>query len=70
MSIAKQLKVDPVWLFLGRSAANLIRDIRELYPEVVLFQAWEYVWQIGRHANAAGLMRDPWVITRGELPNF
>lgn len=50
--------------------ANLIRDIRDLYPEVVLFQAWEYVWQIGRHANAAGLMRDPWVITRGELPSF
>lgn len=27
MSIAKQLKVDPVWLFLGRSADSLIRDI-------------------------------------------
>ncbi|MFR9719908.1 helix-turn-helix domain-containing protein [Aeromonas diversa] len=27
MSIAKQLKVDPVWLFLGRSADSLVRDI-------------------------------------------
>ena len=27
MSIAKQLKVDPVWLYLGRSADSLIRDI-------------------------------------------
>ncbi|MBE2269597.1 MAG: SH3 domain-containing protein [Anaerolinea sp.] len=50
--------------------ANLIRDIRDLYPEVVLFQAWEYVWQIGWHDNAAGLMTDPWVITRDELPGF
>ncbi|MDO2950576.1 helix-turn-helix domain-containing protein [Aeromonas simiae] len=27
ISIAKQLKVDPVWLFLGRSADSLVRDI-------------------------------------------
>lgn len=27
MSIAKQLRIDPVWLFLGRSADSLVRDI-------------------------------------------
>ncbi|AUY11138.1 MULTISPECIES: helix-turn-helix domain-containing protein [Aeromonas] len=46
MSIAKQLKVDPVWLFLGRSAANLIRDI-EAGPGMVP------VWTI------PGLQADP-----------
>lgn len=58
------------WNSFDYDYANLIRDIRSLYPEVVLFQAWEYVWQIGEHVNAAGLMNDPWVITRGELPGF
>ncbi|MFM5873942.1 helix-turn-helix domain-containing protein [Aeromonas veronii] len=29
MSIAKQLRVDPVWLYLGRSSSSLIRDIEE-----------------------------------------
>ncbi|MGU5575429.1 helix-turn-helix domain-containing protein [Aeromonas caviae] len=46
MSIAKQLKVDPVWLFLGRSAANLIHDI-EAGPGMVP------VWTI------PGLQADP-----------
>ncbi|RWT34368.1 helix-turn-helix domain-containing protein [Aeromonas caviae] len=46
MSIAKQLKVDPVWLFLGRSADNLIRDI-EAGPGMVP------VWTI------PGLQADP-----------
>ena len=50
--------------------ANLIRDIRARYPKIVLFQAWEWVWQIGNHSNAEGLLNDPWVITRGELPNW
>lgn len=41
MSIAKQLKVDPVWLYLGRSADSLIRDI-EAGPGMVpiLTMAW------------------------------
>ncbi|MFG0873940.1 helix-turn-helix domain-containing protein [Aeromonas media] len=41
MSIAKQLKVDPVWLYLGRSADSLIRDI-EAGPGLVpvLTMAW------------------------------
>ncbi len=46
MSIAKQLKVDPVWLFLGRSADSLIRDI-EAGPGMVP------VWTM------AGLHADP-----------
>ncbi len=58
------------WDSVEYDYANLIRDIRNLYPEIVLFQAWEYIWQIGNHANADGLLSDPWVITRGELPSF
>ncbi|MEE9705801.1 helix-turn-helix transcriptional regulator [Aeromonas veronii] len=46
MSIAKQLRVDPVWLFLGRSADSLIRDI-EAGPGMVP------VWTI------PGLQADP-----------
>ena len=45
MSIAKQLKVDPVWLFLGRSADSLIHDI-EAGPGMVP------VWTMpGLHAD-------------------
>lgn len=49
---------------------NLIRDIKTLYPRLVLFQAWEYVWQMGNHNNVDKLMSDPWVIVRGELPEW
>lgn len=55
------------WDSFDYDYGNLIRDIKNLYPRIVLFQAWEYVWQIGEHANAAGLMNDDWVITRDEL---
>ena len=50
--------------------ANLIRDIRNLYPEVVLVQAWEYVWQLAypRYQGLSDLVEDPWIITREELP--
>lgn len=58
------------WDSIRYDYANLIRDIRNLYPQIVLFQAWEYVWQIGDHTNAAGLLSDPWVVTRDELPGF
>ena len=56
------------WDTVQYDYANLIRDIKRYYPQTVLFQAWEYVWQIGRHANASGLLNDPWVIVQGELP--
>jgi mannan endo-1,4-beta-mannosidase len=50
---------------------NLIRDIREHYPNVVLVQAWEYVWQLGynRYQGLSDLVEDPWIITREELPS-
>ena len=47
------------WDSFDYDYGNLIRDIKTLYPRIVLFQAWEYVWQIGEHANAAGLLNDP-----------
>lgn len=50
--------------------AKLARDIKAAYPKIVFFQAWEWIWQIGRHANAAGLMAHPWVISKDELPSF
>jgi mannan endo-1,4-beta-mannosidase len=48
---------------------NLIRDIREHYPNIVLVQAWEYVWQLGynRYHGLSDLVEDPWIITREEL---
>jgi beta-mannanase len=51
---------------------HLIRDIKARYPRMVLFQAWEYVWQLGRDQfrGLPELMNDPWVIARHELPNF
>jgi mannan endo-1,4-beta-mannosidase len=51
---------------------NLIRDVKALYPRTVLFQASEYVWQLGRdqYRNLPQLMNDPWVITRDELPDW
>lgn len=55
------------WNTVDYDYANLIRDIKALYPRIVMFQAWEYVWQIGEHANAAGLLEDSWVITRDEV---
>jgi mannan endo-1,4-beta-mannosidase len=58
------------WDTVRYDYANLIRDIKALYPQTVLFQAWEYVWQIGRHDNAEGLLSDPWVIVQGELPEW
>lgn len=58
------------WNEIRYDYSNLIRDIRELYPEIIAFQAWEYVWQIGNHYNAIGLFSDPWVISRGELPDW
>jgi mannan endo-1,4-beta-mannosidase len=50
--------------------SKLIRDIKARYPKIVLFQAWEWIWRIGAHANASGLLNDPWVITRDELPKW
>jgi mannan endo-1,4-beta-mannosidase len=58
------------WDTVQYDYANLIRDIRQLYPRIVLFQAWEYIWQIGNHQNASGLLNDPWVIVQGELPTW
>jgi mannan endo-1,4-beta-mannosidase len=50
----------------------LIRDIKARYPRMVLFQAWEYVWQMGRDQfrGLPELMNDPWVVARHEVPNF
>jgi mannan endo-1,4-beta-mannosidase len=50
----------------------LIRDIKASYPRIVMFQAWEYVWQLGRstYRGLPELMNDPWVLARHELPNF
>ncbi len=49
---------------------RLIRDIRSMYPKIVFFQAWEWIWDLGYQSNVAGLLNDPWVITRDELPNW
>jgi mannan endo-1,4-beta-mannosidase len=49
---------------------SLIRDIRNNYPKIVFFQAWEWIWQIGYHANVSGLMNDPWAVSLDDLPNF
>jgi mannan endo-1,4-beta-mannosidase len=50
----------------------LIRDIKASYPRIVMFQAWEYVWQLGRdtYRGLPELMNDSWVLARHELPNF
>ncbi|MBK8020901.1 MAG: hypothetical protein IPK19_05595 [Chloroflexi bacterium] len=58
------------WDTVEYDYSHLIRDIRTYYPEIILFQAWEYIWQIGNHQNASGLLNDPWVITRDELPDW
>lgn len=50
--------------------AQLIRTIREQYPRIVMFQAWEWHWQIPKHDNATGLMHDSWTIDRDELPTW
>jgi mannan endo-1,4-beta-mannosidase len=50
--------------------AKLARDIRAKYPKIVMFQAWEWIWRIGAHENASGLMNDPWVISLDEVPAF
>lgn len=41
MSVGKALKADPVWLFLGRSADSLIRDIESGPGMVPLFRMSE-----------------------------
>jgi mannan endo-1,4-beta-mannosidase len=50
--------------------SKLVRDIRSTYPKLVLFQAWEWIWQIGRHTGVPQLMEDPWSISMDEVPNF
>lgn len=47
---------------------QLIHTIRERYPRIVLFQAWEWHWQIPENPGADGLMNDPWIVDREELP--
>ena len=47
---------------------TLIRDIQNKYPRVSYFMAWEWIWSIPYHRNAAGLMNHPWTISRDELP--
>lgn len=58
------------WDTVKYDYGNLIRDIRAYYPRISFFQAWEYVWALGRHENLSGLLNDPWVITRDELPRW
>lgn len=58
------------WNTVEYDYENLIRDIKQYYPQIVLFQAWEYVWRIDRFSNASGLLNDPWVITQDELPKW
>jgi mannan endo-1,4-beta-mannosidase len=48
----------------------LIDEIREEYPRIVMFQAWEWHWAIPENDNADELMADPWIITRDELPDW
>ncbi|MDH7568041.1 MAG: glycosyl hydrolase [Armatimonadota bacterium] len=51
---------------------RLIQDIRAKYPWVCFFQAWygggRRDWSLARHQHAGDLLRDPWVVTREELP--
>jgi mannan endo-1,4-beta-mannosidase len=52
--------------------SRLIDDLTRKYPEIRLFQAWEYVWQIGRNPYTCQreLMEHPQSITLSDLPNF
>ncbi|MCC7447408.1 MAG: hypothetical protein IT324_08340, partial [Anaerolineae bacterium] len=50
--------------------SKLVRDIRSMYPKIVFFQAWEWIWQIGNGTNLKGLVNDPWAITLDEMPNW
>jgi len=50
--------------------SKLPRDIRSMYPKIVFFQAWEWIWQIGNGTNLNGLVNDPWTITLDEMPNW
>ena len=48
---------------------NLTRDIRAHYPQIVLIQAWEYIWQLSyeRYQGLDELVNDPWILTRDDL---
>ena len=50
----------------------LVRDIQARYPRIVMFQAWEWIWQMGRdtYRGLPEMMNHPWVAARHELPNF
>lgn len=49
---------------------DMVRDVQELYPQIVVVQAWEYVWQIGRDPYRCQdeMMNHPYVISLDELP--
>jgi beta-mannanase len=51
---------------------HLVRDIQAQYPRIVMFQAWEWIWQLGRdnYRGLPELLNNPWVVTRHEVPNF
>ncbi len=52
--------------------SRLLDDIQTTFPQIVLFQAWEYVWQIGREPFTCQreLLARPLAITLDELPQF
>jgi len=50
--------------------SQLLNTIKTNYPKTVFFQVWEDKNALSWHANAAGLMSDPWVVTRNELPSW
>lgn len=49
-----------------------IRDLKERYPKIVAFQAWEWVFQIAykQYTGQRAMMNDPAVVTQDKLPRF
>jgi mannan endo-1,4-beta-mannosidase len=51
---------------------EFIAHLQTHYPDIVMFQAWEYVWQIGRspYRGQREMINHPWALTANELPRL
>jgi beta-mannanase len=60
------------WNTVNYNWMTFLNQIKQRYPRVVMFQAWEYVWRIGnpRFTGQREMMHDPSVVSLNELPNF
>jgi mannan endo-1,4-beta-mannosidase len=50
--------------------SNLIAQIKQYVPKTVYFMPWYGGYAIVNQKNSTGLMSDPWVISRDDLPGF